>query len=246
MCLSYKNCKTQAEKQNILCMTRDFSVRKLNQKTSLCVDTALCPYIIDVTNRNPVQPMLTVDYDKNCTLFFWRCMYIALSDIEYQIIMFCRCNQLQYAAKLPSASVIIIFHNEAWSSLLRTVHSVVNRSPPEHLQEVVLLDDFSDRSQWTKFNYVKRLKTTFFAKLIFNDFVFCIAEELGNLGIYVNQTWPDGIVRLVRTPERSGLIRARLAGARAASGDVIIFLDSHCECNVGWYVQLLVVNCTQI
>ena len=88
--------------------------------------------------------MLAVDYDEVHS--FQRCIYSAFSDIEYQIVMFCRCKQLRYAAKLPSASVIIIFHNEAWSSLLRTVHSVVNRSPPEHLHEVVLLDDFSDRS----------------------------------------------------------------------------------------------------
>ena len=41
--------------------------------------------------------------------------------------------------------MVIIFHNEAWSPLLRTAHSVVNRSPPEYLHEVILLDDFSDR-----------------------------------------------------------------------------------------------------
>ena len=42
------------------------------------------------------------------------------------------------------------------------------------------------------------------------------------------------MVKIVRTAERSGLIRARLAGAEAATGDVIAFLDSHCECNEGW------------
>ena len=51
---------------------------------------------------------------------------------------------------------------------------------------------------------------------------------------YVAETWPDGIVRVVRTLERSGLIRARIAGAQAATGDVLVFLDSHCEANTGW------------
>jgi len=44
---------------------------------------------------------------------------------------------------LPSACVIIIFHNEAWSVLLRTVHSVLDRSLPEHLHQIILVDDAS-------------------------------------------------------------------------------------------------------
>ena len=50
----------------------------------------------------------------------------------------------------------------------------------------------------------------------------------------MEEAWPDGVVKIVRTTERSGLIRARLAGAKAATGDVLIFLDSHCEVGPGW------------
>ncbi|XP_060079724.1 probable N-acetylgalactosaminyltransferase 9 [Ylistrum balloti] len=121
-----------------------------------------------------------------------------------------KCKSIEYPKSLPTASVVIIFHNEAWSPLLRTAHSVVNRSPPEYLHEVILLDDFSDRPE--------------------------LGEKLNK---YVETTWPDGVVRIVRTMERSGLIRARLAGAVAAKGDVLIFLDSHCEASTGWIEPLL-------
>uniref|UniRef100_A0A8C6PY43 Polypeptide N-acetylgalactosaminyltransferase n=1 Tax=Nothobranchius furzeri TaxID=105023 RepID=A0A8C6PY43_NOTFU len=46
-------------------------------------------------------------------------------------------------------------------------------------------------------------------------------------------------VRILRMEQRSGLIRARLRGAAATSGQVITFLDAHCECTVGWLEPLL-------
>uniref|UniRef100_A0A182FEH7 Glycosyltransferase 2-like domain-containing protein n=2 Tax=Anopheles albimanus TaxID=7167 RepID=A0A182FEH7_ANOAL len=54
------------------------------------------------------------------------------------------CKRKQYdIASLPSTSVIIIFYNEPYSVLLRTVHSVLNTADPRLLKEIVLVDDGS-------------------------------------------------------------------------------------------------------
>ncbi|NWI02120.1 GLT13 acetylgalactosaminyltransferase, partial [Tichodroma muraria] len=46
-------------------------------------------------------------------------------------------------------------------------------------------------------------------------------------------------VKILRMEQRSGLIRARLRGAAASKGQVITFLDAHCECTLGWLEPLL-------
>ena len=43
-------------------------------------------------------------------------------------------------------------------------------------------------------------------------------------------------LRLLRMRERSGLVRARLAGVRKARAPVLIFLDSHVECATGEFL----------
>ncbi|XP_043499793.1 N-acetylgalactosaminyltransferase 7 isoform X2 [Polistes fuscatus] len=118
------------------------------------------------------------------------------------------CKHWNYPVDLPRTSVIIVFHNEGWSVLMRTVHSVMNRTPSKFLEEILLVDDYSDK---------ENLK--------------------GDLESYIEQ-W-GGKVRLIRNSERQGLIRTRSRGAREAKGEVIVFLDAHCEVNVNWLPPLL-------
>ena len=46
-------------------------------------------------------------------------------------------------------------------------------------------------------------------------------------------------VKLIKSPKRVGLTQARLIGADNALGDVLVFLDSHCEATFGWLEPLL-------
>lgn len=118
------------------------------------------------------------------------------------------CVAKEYPKHLPTTSIIIVFHNEAWSVLLRTVWSAINRSPRHLLKEIILVDDASER-----------------------DF---LKEDLEN---YV-ATLPVP-TRILRLSERKGLVNARLLGADKAKGEVLTFLDAHCECTKGWLEPIL-------
>lgn len=95
--------------------------------------------------------------------------------------------------------------------MLRTVYSVLNRSPPHLIKEILLVDDASQ------------------------------AESLGEpLEQHLKKYIPKA--KIVRIENRVGLIRARMAGAKKATGDVYVFLDSHCEASTNWLPPLLGIS----
>lgn len=109
---------------------------------------------------------------------------------------------------LPKTSIIIVFHNEAWSVLLRTIWSVITRSGLGLVKEILLIDDASSRIflKDQLDSYVKTLPIT---------------------------------TKVLRLKTREGLVQARLLGAKTATGEVLTFLDAHCECTTGWLEPLL-------
>lgn len=68
-----------------------------------------------------------------------------LNDHLFYTLIKHRCINVQYPKKLPQVSVVIVYHNEAWSTLIRTVWSVITQSPKALLKEIILVDDFSEK-----------------------------------------------------------------------------------------------------
>lgn len=62
--------------------------------------------------------------------------------IVISTLFYFRCKTIKYS-DLDSCTVIIAFRNEAWSTLLRTVHSVLDHTPESLIDELILVDDGS-------------------------------------------------------------------------------------------------------
>ena len=106
------------------------------------------------------------------------------------------CQKYLYPSELPSVSIIIIFYNEVFSVLKRTLHSIVNRTPPELLHEIILVNDKSSN------------------------------EELYDpLKYYIAKNFPKTTIRIKNLKERKGLIVTRLEGAEIATGEVLVFFE---------------------
>lgn len=121
-----------------------------------------------------------------------------------------KCKANKYKKDLPTVSVIIPFYDEHPQTLARTVHSIINRSPPQLLKEIILINDASTKKE-----------------------LYGALHEH-----FVVQLW-GAKIRMYSMDQRSGLIWSRLAGARYATGDVLLFLDCHVEVGYNFLPPLI-------
>eukprot|EP00040_Diaphanoeca_grandis_P027323 m.155196 g.155196 ORF g.155196 m.155196 type:complete len:732 (-) comp30930_c0_seq2:148-2343(-) len=124
----------------------------------------------------------------------------------------CKTRQYPPLSEMPKVSVIIIFYNEPLSTLLRNVIGVLNRSPPELLGEIVMVNDHSQMREHS-----------------------LLQEHLDRL----NEKLPRNKVRLVQRDVHNGIVGARVRGAKEAIFPIILFLDSHAEACDGWLEPLV-------
>lgn len=119
-------------------------------------------------------------------------------------------SQYDSPETLPTASIVMCFFNEHQETLTRSINSIFLRTPKHLLQEIILIDDHSTD------------------------------EELGGpLDEKLRHLNGTGKIHLYRNEKREGLIRSRVYGARHATGEVLVFLDSHIEVNEMWAEPLL-------
>lgn len=131
----------------------------------------------------------------------------SLPDTRHKV---CPRSSTMPSESLPTASIVMCFHNEHKMTLFRSIKSIIDRTPSWILKEIILVDDFSDLP----------------------ELEFHLQSDLNTQLHYDN-------LRYIRNAQREGLIRSRVIGAHEAKGDVLIFLDSHIEVNQQWCEPLL-------
>ncbi|KAH8300523.1 hypothetical protein KR018_011103, partial [Drosophila ironensis] len=129
-----------------------------------------------------------------------------------------RCLKYNYhedtSRELSPASIVVVFRNEQVMVLLRTLTSLVARTPRYLFKELILVDDCSDWGPWSDDQSVRFLDA------------------------YIRRyIYPKA--RIFHLQEQVGLIRARRYAAAVATGFYLVFLDAHVEVTNGWLLPLL-------
>lgn len=124
------------------------------------------------------------------------------------------CGRYRFDESLmPRASIIATVQNEQDGMLTLTVHSLLARTPPSLLREIIIVDD----------------------------------NGLGDVRGDVNETELEELkkvtpkIKILTNEKREGVARCRMRGARVATGDVLVFVDSHVEMLSATWLQHLLV-----
>ncbi|KAF4662075.1 hypothetical protein FOL47_006405 [Perkinsus chesapeaki] len=117
-----------------------------------------------------------------------------------------------------------------------TVDSVFKNTPSRRLKEVILVDDGSIPPMEPLLAEYRDKACVIGTALVLN--ARNIAPHVGVMQSF-NPVPPSDNnfqqqVRLIRHEQSQGLIRARMAGANAAVGDMVMFLDCHVKPSPGW------------
>ncbi|XP_051819432.1 probable polypeptide N-acetylgalactosaminyltransferase 8 isoform X1 [Antechinus flavipes] len=123
-----------------------------------------------------------------------------------------RCLKKEYPAQLPTVSVILTIMNDAISTIQRAITSIIYRTPPHLLKQLILVDDFSPNEELKE--YLEK-----------------------QIEIY-DLKYPR-LLTLIRHNKREGIATAWFSGWQAATADVVILLDAHIEVNIGWAEPIL-------
>jgi hypothetical protein len=121
---------------------------------------------------------------------------------------------------MPNVSVIMTTQNEPdnWVSL--SVESILARTPPDLLVEVIVVDDNGVPGHHGLPDYIRKN----------------VDESEWE---YIKSLSPK--VKVIKHDDREGCARSRLSGAKAATGEVLMFVDSHIEMmSSTWYQHLAV------
>lgn len=124
------------------------------------------------------------------------------------------CGRYRFdVASMPTASVIVTVQNEQGGMLTLTVHTLLARTPPSLLREIIIVDDNGLGDVRGPVNETE-------------------LDELRKV---------SSKVRILMNERREGVARCRMRGARVAHGEVLVFVDSHVEMlSATWLEHLLV------
>jgi glycosyltransferase involved in cell wall biosynthesis len=114
---------------------------------------------------------------------------------------------------MPDVTVIVTVQNEQDGMLTLTIHSLLARTPPELLREIIIVDD--------------------------NGFGPDVRGPVNETELEVLKALSPKI-SILANEKREGCARSRMVGARAATGEVLVFVDSHIEMeSATWLEHLL-------